>query len=638
MVNENISKDYLISGSGGGKGGGSSPKTAEVAGTSAAYVEALLAIGEGTIEGIIGDAKGIFLDDTPVENADGTRNFDDFTYVFTPGLQSQAQIPARANEVSSESAVGVEVLKEFPVTRQIVNPDINEIRVRIAVQLQDQDKKSGDVNVLSLDFVISIKEGNGAFVERLAYRNKEFKKRYPTPTEFTYSFPVNSAVTDTFQVRIEKLSDDSKETDEYVTQRILRWQAYVEVINQALEYPWTSLIWMQFPGSAFKSVPSRKYKTAGYKWLIPNAFVVADDRGLNQISGWTGGFYEPDRAPADGAWVVWGLLTNPRFGLGRKVAGALGLGRGLQESQINRFDLFQCSQYNNGIIPNGYGATERRYSTNGIIQGSQDAWEMIQAVCSNFGAKAYWNGSQIAFWQDRPWIGLPRAIFTNADVIDGRFVYTSQEWKGITTVAKVTWNDPIQDYQATPETCEYQPAIRDWGVHEDEFSAMLCTSRGQAYRYGLRMILDSTLSDEPGQLPHMVSFRARPTALYIKPGDVIAIQNNRRTRVRKGGLISSATINALTLDYPVTLQGTPPYKVRVMLPNSYVEERILTNGAGNHLVLYPSIPFTYAPLPHATWMVQDNIAKERLYRVLAITPGQGEEELLYEVSAKLYVS
>lgn len=613
-----------------GKGGGT-PDVAGVSGTSTAYVEALLGIGEGTIEGLIGGAKGIQLDGTPVENSDGTRNFSDFQYVFTSGLQSQANIPASASEVSSETSVGVEVLKLFPITRQITNPDINGIRIRIGVQLQKQDKKSGDIKTTALNFAISIKEGAGAFVERLAYRNNEFSGRFTTLTEFTYFFPVNSTITDTYQVKLEKFSNDSSDTDSETVQCVFRWQAYAEVIQESLEYPWTALCWMQFPGSAFKSVPTRKYKVGGIKWLIPTVFTVAADRGLNSSgSAWTGGFYEPATAPADAAWVVWGLLTNPRYGLGRKIAGALGLGRGLQESDVDKFSLYQCSLYNNGIIPDGFGSTERRYSANGILQGSQDAWEMIQSVCSNFAAKAYWNGSQISFWQDRPWVGLPRAIFTNAKVADGRFLYTSQEWKGITTVAKVSWNDPIQDYETSPEQVEYQPGIRDWGVHEDEYSAMLCTSRGQAYRYGLKNILTSLLETE------MVSFRATAEAVYCRPGDVIGIQDNRLTRSRKGGLIKSATVSAITLDAPITLVGSPPYKLRVTLPNMVVEERILSNTAGTSLTLFPTVPFSFAPLSHATWMVQDGAAIEMLYRVISVTPGESENELMYEISAKTY--
>lgn len=617
-------------GFGGGKGGGGSPDVTEVSGTSEAYVEVLLGLGEGRIEGLIGGAKGIYLDDTPIENPDGTRNFSDFTYVFADGSQSQLHIPAAAGEIASESSVGVEVLHGFPVTRQIINPDIDGIRVRIGIQLQDVDSDDGDVKAEPLNFAIAIKEGNGAFVERLAYRNDTFVGRYPTLTEFTYFFPVNSNVTDIFQVRVEKISQDNDAQREET--RILRWQAYAEVILERLEYPNTALIWMQFPGNAFKSVPSRMYDVGGTKFLIPTVFSVnPGDRGLDHSgSAWSGGFYEPSQAPADAAWVVWNLLTNTRYGLGQKIAGYLGLGRGLLESDVDKFALYQCSLHNNGMVADGFGAIERRYSANGLIQGNQDAWEVIQSVCSNFATKAYWNGSQISFWQDRPWVGGPAAIITNADVEEGRFVYTSQEWKGITTVCRVTWNDPIQDYAATPELVEYPLGIQEWGIHEDEFSTMLCTSRGQAYRAGLRLILSSLLDNE------MVSFKCRPFAFYRKPGDVICIQDNRRSRSRLGGLIKSATISAIVPDSPVTLTGAPPFRIRITLPNLIVEERDLINGVGTHVVLYPTVPFTYAPLTHSNWMVKDGAGSDRLYRILSISPGQSGNQLIYEISCKKY--
>ncbi|NEQ65128.1 MAG: hypothetical protein F6K21_06445 [Symploca sp. SIO2D2] len=70
------------SGSGGGKKRQESPTVAETTGISTDYAQVLMALGEGQIEGIKGNAQGVFLDDTPLQNQDGTFNFQDMTYNF----------------------------------------------------------------------------------------------------------------------------------------------------------------------------------------------------------------------------------------------------------------------------------------------------------------------------------------------------------------------------------------------------------------------------------------------------------------------------------------------------------------------------------------------------------------------------
>jgi predicted phage tail protein len=134
----------------------------------------------------------------------------------------------------------------------------------------------------------------------------------------------------------------------------------------------------------------------------------------------------------------------------------------------------------------------------------------------------------------------------------------------------------------------------------------------------------------------MVSFKCRPFAFYRKPGDVIAIQDNRRSRSRLGGLIKSATTSAIVPDSPVTLIGSPPFSLKITLPNLVVEERYLVNGVGTHVILYPTVPFSAVPLAHANWIVKDGAAIERLYRVLSVSPGQGTSQLMYEISCKRY--
>jgi len=173
-------------------------------------------------------------------------------------------------------------------------------------------------------------------------------------------------------VKVEKLTPDSTETSDV---KKVQFLSYAEVIWDSFEYPNTALVWMQFPSSLFKSVPSLKFEVGGLLYPIPtNATVDPINGGLNYSGGWTGGFYTPAIAPADPCWLIHELIVNPRFGLGRQ----------LGAEEIDKWALYSASLYNNEAVPDGFGQLERRYLFNGVIQGNQDAWEVITAICSNF--------------------------------------------------------------------------------------------------------------------------------------------------------------------------------------------------------------------------------------------------------------
>jgi predicted phage tail protein len=622
-------EQIFYSGSGGGKGG--SPDLADVSGTSTDYANVLMAIGEGQMEGVLGGGKGFYLDDTPLLNEDGTENFEGMSYYFTPGTLDQPGLPSEANEVTSETQVGVEVKKSIPVTRTFVNNEVSAVRVRIGIRLQEQTE-DGDVEEQDVRVRISIKEGvNGAFVERL---NTNIEGRYPEVTAFQYLFYLNTAggTIDQFSIRVEKPNDDDS-TDTKVQD--VQFLSFQEVIFTQLQYPNTAIAWVQFPAKLFKSVPKISIDVGGILFPIPsNATVDPVDGGLIYSGGWTGSFYTPAIAPADPAWILYGILTNKRYGLGNDIS----------PSDIDKFSFYTASQHNNQYVADGFGGVERRFLFNGVLQGDQDAWEVIVSICSSFAAKPFWDGSQISIWQDRPTTALAK-IITNADVEEGRFVYTSNEYKSIATVAKVSYSDPDQGYEPAVEIVEDPIGINQYGVHITEFTAFGETRRGGAVRAGRRVLLSSRLDNQ------QVSFKARPIASFWKPGDVIQIADSRYPQLlnpydyddwearRKGGVISEATTTSVSIDKDrgrelfVTLIGSN-FKIWVTLPDLTVEMRDLVNAPGKHHILYPSVPFSQAPLPHSNWMVQDSSAPIRQFRVLSVTPDKSQP--LFEVTGLAY--
>ncbi|MFM6403132.1 MAG: hypothetical protein ACKPGT_00195, partial [Microcystis sp.] len=105
--------------------------------------------------------KSIFLDETPIQNADDSLNFKDFTWDYRLGTQGQSRIPGFADEVTSETSVNTEVKYNLPVTRTITNANLDIIRIRLGIILQEYPP-GGGVLGLNVGFKIWIKQGAGA--------------------------------------------------------------------------------------------------------------------------------------------------------------------------------------------------------------------------------------------------------------------------------------------------------------------------------------------------------------------------------------------------------------------------------------------------------------------------------------------
>ncbi len=79
----------------GGKSGPQSPRLpVEATDTlrSTSFARVLDLLSEGEIEGLVSGMKSVYLDGTPVENADGTQNFKGVSISSVNGTQSQEPI------------------------------------------------------------------------------------------------------------------------------------------------------------------------------------------------------------------------------------------------------------------------------------------------------------------------------------------------------------------------------------------------------------------------------------------------------------------------------------------------------------------------------------------------------------------
>ena len=619
-----------LSGSGGlfGGGGRGSSQAAQVrqqiidaiSGVTNDNVKLLLGICEGPIGGLVNSIKDVYFDKTPYMNADGTVNFPNVSIGLTVGVNSTSQAASLPSGVASDNPVNVDVKYGTPITRSISNADITHIEVKVGIQLQTNEA-NGDLRQATIGFNILIKEGiNGAFVTR--YSSGNLIGRYPEQVTFDYRFAVNRNES-YFEVRVLKTGPAEPPNPipprtTYITAN-LRWISYTEITTNTIAYLNTAMLSLQFPAKTFPSTPEIWARLRGMICEIPsNANINTSDNGLDYTGGWNGTFYTPSRSTSDPAWIVWKLLTEPRFNLG------------IPSQYIDKYALYQCSIYNNQMVSNGGGGTERRFSFNTILGsgGQEVVLEMIRAICSTMYAKPYWNGSQISFWQDRPTTALPK-ILTNADVEEGKFVYQTPELNTVTTIAKVSYQSTVEDWELIPEIVEDIPAIQRYGVQIEEYALLGETRRGAAIRSGRRTILGS----QPNNVTLTCKVRSR--AMFFSPGDVIQVADSAKNRIRNGGLVAAATANSITIDSPLTLSSSTTKKIFLTLPDETVIERTISNGAGTFTEITFTTPLTTLPATESPWQIIDTISRTQLYRITEVNPVEDNLNL-FDITAKTY--
>jgi predicted phage tail protein len=596
------------------------PQEDAESGFSSAYAKLVGVLSEGPIEGPIGWTQGIFFDETPLSNADNTFNFQGLTFDFRNGTSEQAGIPGFTADATSETVVGSEVKFNLPITRTINNANLDQIIVRLAFQLQEFPPEGG-YKALPVEFRILIKEGLGPFVER---HRQTLQQRFSSAVELEFGFNVDNVggTVNTFQVRVERLTVQDADTTRY--QRVINFRAYSQVVGTRTTYPFSAIAALQFEAAQFDSLPQVAFKIGGRLIQIPSNATVATDRGLDYSGTWDGTFIQAPIACADPAWIFYDLCTNKRYGLGKYI----------DPSKINKWTLYELSLYCNELLSIGGDAYapvyERRYQCHVLIQDKEDAWRVLDALRSIFRGFLYWLEGAVHISADRP--GNPSMIVSQADIEDGAFSYTRTPLRSRHTIARVTWLDPDNFYKRTIESVEDQIGIERYGVRELEISAFGCTSRSQAHRAGWAALLSDRLELET------VRFRIRPYGAYAVPGQIIKTMDVKRSIVRFGGLVVSATESTVTLDHPVELLIGETYTITLMLPDGSIIERSVYNAAGVHSILdFEALNYSQPiPLSESPWILTSGTVQPGLYRILSVVPVSGENNLLYEIAALEY--
>ena len=151
-------------GGGGDKGGGGGGRQAVVAADSLAskqYAKVLDLVCEGEIEGLVSGHKSIYLDDTPLQAADGSYNFatSGLSLEFRNGTKDQTPMSLFNSQESEISTDNHDVTTAAPKTIRIEDNYLDYIRLNLVIpRLSYTDTNTGDVSGTSIDYKVSVKQ------------------------------------------------------------------------------------------------------------------------------------------------------------------------------------------------------------------------------------------------------------------------------------------------------------------------------------------------------------------------------------------------------------------------------------------------------------------------------------------------
>ena len=220
-------------GGGKGGGGGGSARVAQEAPDSLrsiAYARVLDLVCEGEIEGLVNGSRSIYLDNTPLQNGDGSFNFSGASVTLRNGGQGQAHIPGFP-AVESESSVNVRVLAATPVVRQVTNPNLNAIQVTVGVpQLTEQNTTNGDLNGATVLIAVDIQSNGGGYVTQLIGGSTSDVITGKTSSRYqrSYRFPLTGSPP--WDIRVRRLTPDSTSA---ALNNQTWWDSYTEKIGRA---------------------------------------------------------------------------------------------------------------------------------------------------------------------------------------------------------------------------------------------------------------------------------------------------------------------------------------------------------------------------------------------------------------------
>tara|TARA_Y100000593_G_scaffold749_1_gene1409 strand:- start:22833 stop:27851 length:5019 start_codon:yes stop_codon:yes gene_type:complete len=557
--------------------------------------------------------KSIYLNDTPVVNANDQYNFqnvevsvangspsgvassDGFLYVGDTNAIEKTRVineRLRGPDNSNWDAEGASTDNPFfyhPKVYRFLDKNADRVRLGIKIASLSYTKQGenfdmsewGEVNGSEVSFAIRYRPiyidingvmdlstarswypGNGPLTTTV---QGLVQNPYIHPVNITFDSDLMSESLAGWEIEIIRTTVDSAVSN-------ISNQTFIDTITtiskDILSYPNSSLVSMNFNSEYFSQIPTRSFDMRLLKVKVPSNYDPITRQYADTVTPWDGTFKDEKAWTDNPAWIFYDLITNERYGVGRF----------LNEVEVDKWTLYEISKFCDTLVPNGEGGKEPRFTCNTLINTREDAFKVLKDFASCFRSIIYYGFGSVHTSIDKPRTTV--AQFTNANVKDGNFTYSSTSEKATPTVCIVRYNDKTNFYKPALEYVENTEGIRKHGVIEKEVTAFACTSRSQAIRLARWILATDAVQNE------IVQYTTGPEGMLLRPGDIVKIVDENRSITKWGGRVVDVNTTGIFLDENLQLDDNTNYQLTLTTPNYFYDTSLVNITSQEY---YPDI-------------------------------------------------
>lgn len=592
------------------KGGSSKPRTpVEMPDNliSKDKIKLLLAVSDGEVVNDF-SLKQLHFGGVPVQNEDGSYNYEGVIAEFRPGTQTQDYIQG-FSESSAEFQVARDVTHNTPYTLTVSNKNLSAIRFRLLWPRVLTQKDNGDMVGSVVEYKIEMAVDGASYQTYLT--GKIDGKN--TTGGYDRSIRVNLPQDFTSQVLI-RVSRITPDADGVKVVDAFQVQSYAEVIDAKFRYPLTAMLYVEFDSDLFQNqIPTISLKK---KWKIIQVPSNYDPINRTYSGTWNGTFkWAWSNNPA---WVLYDLIMNQRYGLDQRELGI----------PVDKWSLYEVSQYCDELVPDNRGGMEPRYLMDMIVQSQVEAFQLVRDVCSAFRGMTFYNGESLSIIVDKP--RDPVYLFTADNVVDGVFVRTFPSEKTMYTSCNVMFDDAENQYEQDVEPVFNADAAMRFGHNPTSITAIGCTRRTEANRRG-RWILQTNLSATT------VSFSTGLEGMIPSCGDVIYVADphwQSAFNLVLSGRIMEVTGTQVFLAFRCDAKAGDTLILNT--DDGKPLRRTIASVSADGKTLTLNVGYNFDVAPDSVFLIEsDQLAAEQ-YVVTRIEKGSDEDEFTFAITATQY--
>ncbi len=586
--------------------------------------------------------KDLFLNDQPVLVSDANVNspatsdfnYDSVDFEFQQGTANNAILPAAEIQTTEKTGGDIGQLVSFPeggsvTTRsvQINNVNVDVIRVRVKFdQFFRISTNSGNRKSTSVKVQIKVNPNNGSEITVIGANDTEIVQgkssssysrdygiRLAEVTGYNTTAVGQSGAFFPITVTLTRTNDEGDSN----TFNAMRLSGVTEIIEESHNYPHVAYSSLRFSAEEFPSLPSRVFRVRGKKVKIPHNATVELATGRITYSGTFDGSFKPDKEwTSDPAWILYDLLITNAERTSEQQYGC-----NLPEASIDKFVFQKASEYCGGLVSNGEGGTEPRFSLNVNIRTQQEALKLINDICSVMRAMPFYSEGTIKISHDAPKdFANPSTVsfdyvFNNANVVDGNFVYSGSSLKTRFTIINISYFD-LETQELDYVTVKDTAAIAKYGEQINTIRTFGTTSRGQAQRVGKWFLNTQQTATETCVFETNIA-----AGSVIQIGSIIGIADRVKGATRRGGVVKAATTSAITIDNvdgtnQPDISDTPT--ISCLLSDGKVETRTISSYSNSQTVVNVSSAFSSAPVVNSPYIFESASLSVTNWRVVNI--------------------